>query len=351
MFELSEILLEWYHKNKRELPWRNTTDPYKIWLSEVILQQTRVAQGLPYYLKFTQNFPTVFALAAASEDEVLFNWKGLGYYSRARNLHQTAKILAENYKGIFPTTYQELIGLKGVGEYTGAAIASFCYNEVVPVVDGNVFRVLSRIFNWDEPIDTGKGKNKFKALAAELIDKKNPAIFNQAIMEFGALLCVPKSPNCPACPMQMNCQAYHAGTISVLPVKSKKIKRTQRYFNYLLIKKVSKGISYWAIQQRDKGDIWAQLYEFPLLETSQEAHHWDELKTKLIKGQGFEFKVIKQSPYKKHVLTHQDIYYSFWELTIEEKLESEFSWKTMEQIQLLAFPKLLENYIETGLRP
>ena len=220
----SEILTDWYLENKRDLPWRKTTNPYYIWLSEIMLQQTRVAQGLPYYEAFTKVFPTVFDLANASEEQVLKLWQGLGYYSRARNLHATAKHIANDLDGIFPSDYKNLLKLKGVGEYTAAAIASFSYNEVVPVVDGNVFRVLSRYYNVETNIASAKAKKEFTLLAQEVISKDNPALFNQTIMEFGALQCVPKNPNCTICPLNTSCAALWLKKVSELPVKIKKLK-------------------------------------------------------------------------------------------------------------------------------
>lgn len=341
MFEFSEKIIDWYGKNKRDLPWRKSKNPYRIWLSEVILQQTRVAQGLPYYYSFLENFPTVYDLANASEDEVLFVWKGLGYYSRARNLHKTAKIVVFDFGGEFPASYQELLKLKGVGEYTAAAIASFCFDESLAVVDGNVYRVLSRIFNISEPIDTGQGKKTFKALANELIDEGKPATFNQAIMEFGALQCVPKNPNCEVCPFLFSCQAKAEGSVDVLPIKSKKLLKKSRYFNYFIIEENEK----WAIVQRGEKDIWTNLYEFPLIETSCEVIDEKELRTKAIVGQLFEFDLIYKNGYKKHLLTHQDIYFSFWKVKLKSNQHFNFRWCAKQELFGLAFPKLLENYL------
>ncbi|MCW8941497.1 MAG: A/G-specific adenine glycosylase, partial [Flavobacteriales bacterium] len=233
--EFSQKLISWYKNNKRDLPWRNTINPYKIWLSEIILQQTRVNQGLSYYYKFIEHYPSVKDLANASEQEVLKLWQGLGYYSRARNLHATARIITENYDGIFPVDYKKILSLKGVGEYTAAAITSFAYNQPYPVVDGNVFRVLARIYGVDTPIDTPEGKKTFNGLANKLIDKKQAATYNQAIMEFGALVCTPKNPECENCIFNNICAALINQQIELLPLKSKKIKQTNRYFNYLII--------------------------------------------------------------------------------------------------------------------
>ena len=217
-------LIKWYLENKRDLPWRKTTNPYHIWLSEIMLQQTRVAQGMPYFLSFVEAFPTVFDLAKAEEEQVLKLWQGLGYYSRARNLHKTAQYIATELNGVFPDNYKDLLQLKGVGDYTAAAIASFSYNEAVPVVDGNVFRVLSRYFDLDTDIAQAFAKKEFAALAFELMPKDTPATFNQAIMEFGALQCVPKNPDCAVCVFNESCAALQKKKVELLPVKSKKSK-------------------------------------------------------------------------------------------------------------------------------
>ena len=260
------ILIKWYLQNKRDLPWRNTTNPYLIWLSEIMLQQTRVAQGMPYFFAFTKEFPTVFDLANAEEEKVLKLWQGLGYYSRARNLHKTAQYVANELNGVFPPVYKELLKLKGVGEYTAAAIASFSYNETVPVVDGNVFRVLSRYFDIESDIALPATKKEFTELAYELMPKDNPAIFNQAIMEFGALQCVPKNPDCSVCVFNESCMALQKKKVTVLPVKSKKLKVTNRFFNYLILEDV---LGNTLIQKRTLKGIWHNLYEFPLLETGE----------------------------------------------------------------------------------
>ncbi|HEY4629161.1 MAG TPA: A/G-specific adenine glycosylase, partial [Flavobacterium sp.] len=252
----SNVLIKWYLQNKRDLPWRNTTNPYPIWLSEIMLQQTRVAQGMPYFLSFTTAFPTVFDLAAANEEEVLKLWQGLGYYSRARNLHKTAQYIASDLAGIFPDNYSDLLKLKGVGEYTAAAIASFSYNEAVPVVDGNVFRVLSRYFDIETDIAQASAKKEFAALAFELMPKDNPATFNQAIMEFGALQCVPKSPNCGICVFNESCAALQKKKIDQLPIKSKKVKVRNRYFNYLVVADENDNT---IIQKRTDKGIWHNL--------------------------------------------------------------------------------------------
>src|SRR6056300_1490745 len=230
----SNKLILWYLQNKRDLPWRKTKNPYHVWLSEIILQQTRVAQGLDYYLKFIDAFPTVNHLANADESTVLKLWQGLGYYSRARNLHFSAKYIVKELTGEFPKTYKEIVKLKGVGDYTASAIASMCFNEPTAVVDGNVYRVLSRYFGIDTPINSSKGVKEFKAMAQELIDRNNPAIFNQAIMEFGATQCKPKNPDCGNCPFQNSCVAFGYNHIDALPVKNKSARAKKKYFNFLV---------------------------------------------------------------------------------------------------------------------
>ena len=251
----SEIILHWYTENKRLLPWRSTKDPYKIWLSEIILQQTRVNQGIPYYHKFLNNYPTIGHLANAKEDQVLKLWQGLGYYSRARNLHKTAQTISFKFKGKFPDNYHDLLKLKGIGDYTASAIASICYDEAKPVVDGNVYRVLSRFFAVDIPINSSKGAKYFKKLAKEVMDPEYIRDYNQGIMEFGALQCTPKLPKCGSCPLGTNCMALHENRISSLPVKLKKAEIRNRYFNYLV---VIDGANRTQLRQRRGKGIWGK---------------------------------------------------------------------------------------------
>lgn len=267
----SDKILNWYQQNKRHLPWRSTKNPYNIWLSEIILQQTRVAQGTPYYLKFIEAFPTVEDMAAASEEEILKLWQGLGYYSRARNLHATAKMVVTDYGGEFPNTYKELLKLKGVGDYTASAIASICFNEPQAVVDGNVYRVLARYFGIDKPINSTEGIKYFKSLAQELLHTSNVRDYNQGIMEFGAIQCAPKKPYCLHCPLNDSCIALKEGNVNVLPVKLKKTKVRKRYFNYLVpVMHNSDGSKQTILQQRKGKGIWQNLWEFPLLESEAE---------------------------------------------------------------------------------
>ncbi|MFV8341838.1 A/G-specific adenine glycosylase [Flavobacterium sp. XS2P39] len=342
----SNLLIQWYLRNKRDLPWRNTTNPYPIWLSEIMLQQTRVAQGMPYFLSFTAAFPTVFDLAKADEEQVLKLWQGLGYYSRARNLHKTAKHVAEELSGVFPNRYQDLLKLKGIGEYTAAAIASFSYNEVVPVVDGNVFRVLSRYFDIETDIAAGSAKKEFAALAFELMPKDNPAIFNQAIMEFGALQCVPKNPNCGICVFNESCAALQKNKIEQLPFKSKKVKVRNRFFNYLVLNDEKENT---LIQKRTNKGIWHNLYEFPLIETEKEKD-FDFISTEIQKTLGVNYDIISVGECSEksiiHKLSHQHLYIKFWKVNIDGVLENGIN---NVSLKTFPFPIVIHNFIEKDL--
>jgi A/G-specific adenine glycosylase len=325
-------ITDWYRLNKRDLPWRNTTDPFKIWLSEVILQQTRVDQGLAYYLKFIQRFETVHELARATEQEVLSLWQGLGYYSRARNLHNTAKFISSVHNGIFPGSFLDLKKLKGIGDYTAAAIASFCFNESVGVVDGNVYRVLSRYFNVDLPIDSSEGKKYFFLLAQELISvMSDPGEYNQAIMEFGALQCTPKNPDCTTCPLQDNCQATLTGTQLMRPIKKGKTKTRPRFFHYYVLD----NPSHYTLVQRGVSDIWANLFEFPMKELS--ANEFEQKELELATG---------TKPIK-HILSHQTIYARFLLVT---KLDAELSKNTIQikktDLSDYPLPRIIDRYLE-----
>ena len=342
----SNLLIKWYLQKKRDLPWRNTINPYLIWLSEIMLQQTRVAQGMPYFLSFTTTFPTVFDLAKANEEQVLKLWQGLGYYSRARNLHQTAQYIATELNGIFPDTYIDLLKLKGVGEYTAAAIASFAYNEVVPVVDGNVFRVLSRYFDIETDIAQASAKKEFAALAFELMPKDSPAIFNQAIMEFGALQCVPKSPNCSIFVFNESCAALQKNKVDQLPVKSKKLKVRNRYFNYVVASDENKNT---IIQKRTSKGIWHNLYEFPLLETEKEEDF--DFVSEQIQNEYFKENTISsilETNDKSivHKLSHQHLHIKFWNVKIKGSIENGIDMKTLKTFP---FPIVIHNYIEKEL--
>jgi A/G-specific adenine glycosylase len=320
----SQELIEWYDVNKRSLPWRDTIDPYLIWLSEVILQQTRVSQGLPYYLKFVETFPEVAHLAAAPQEDVLKLWQGLGYYSRARNLHAAAQQVVEN-EGFFPKNFKKLQELKGVGDYTAAAIASFAYGEAVPVVDGNVYRVLSRIHGIATPINTPAGVREFKEMANRLLDKNDPATYNQAIMEFGALQCVPKNPDCNICPFMEDCVAFQENRIMELPVKLKKTKVKSLYHHYIVLKTPSgKTI----LQQRDTSGIWAGLFEFPYIEATgallpvEFVEH--DVVRRVVRGVRFRESVYNQEPII-HKLSHRKVHAYFWIVETEEELTETMS--------------------------
>jgi A/G-specific adenine glycosylase len=339
----SKSLIQWYLQNKRDLPWRNTIDPYFIWLSEIMLQQTRVAQGLPYFLRFTEAFPTVFDLAKADEEQVLKLWQGLGYYSRARNLHKTAQQVAFEYKGEFPKSYAELLKLKGIGEYTAAAIASFAYNESVPVVDGNVYRVLSRYFEVETDIASSGAKKEFAQLAAELLPTGEANLFNQAIMEFGALQCVPKNPDCANCIFSDSCAALQKKKVAQLPVKSKKVKVKTRFFTYLVFEDEVRNT---LIQKRTQKGIWHNLYEFPLLETETDLSH-EALSDLIHKQISTENKVLDLSRFNEvvmvHKLTHQHLNIYFWKVKVAGKLSGGIDW---ESVKKLPFPIVIHNFIE-----
>lgn len=338
----SNTLKIWYLKNKRQLPWRKTKNPYLIWLSEIILQQTRIDQGTSYYIKFSNKFPNVKSLANANEDEVLKLWQGLGYYSRARNLHKTAIYVAEDLQGLFPDNYDDLIKLKGVGDYTASAIASICFHENKAVVDGNVYRFLSRYFGISTPINSSKGNKEFKLLAENLIDGTNPGDHNQAIMEFGALTCKPL-PLCTDCPYSDSCIAFNKRTIKELPVKEKKIKIKKRYFNYLVIdaNKIST-----VINRRTQKDIWQNLFDFPLFESTSQLSVKEILKSQLI-DQLLAKKLFHLSRFNPqpiiHKLTHQHLYATFWVIETKEAVENSISW---EKINTFAFPILIKNFID-----
>jgi len=310
-------LTNWYSINKRELPWRATKNPYYIWLSEIILQQTQVKQGLPYYNAFVETYPTVYDLAKASEESVLKLWQGLGYYSRARNLHFTAKYIVNELNGKFPNTYKDLLKLKGVGDYTASAIASIAFNEVAAVVDGNVYRVLSRYFGIDTPINSTAGIKEFKVLASSLIDKNQPATYNQAIMEFGAKQCKPKSPDCNACPLEDSCFALQKGLVDTLPIKLKKTKVTIKYFNFIVFIDTNNKTM---LEKRTKKGIWQNLYQFPLIESERSLKvsefHLLNLKDTILKNKTFDYALYNQTD-KIHKLSHQHLHTKFWIIELE----------------------------------
>ncbi len=342
--DFTGTLLRWYGMNKRSLPWRSTKDPYKIWLSEVILQQTRVEQGLPYYMKFTEAFPTVRHLANANEEKVMKLWQGLGYYSRARNLHHTAKVIVKDLNGKFPSAYEQIIRLKGIGQYTAGAIASFAFGEARTVVDGNVFRFFSRYFGIKTPIDSSKGKKQFFALAEKLLDKKDPGTFNQAIMEFGARQCMPKNPGCSRCPLHASCFAYERNCVSSLPVKKSKTRVRNRWFNYLVVNDGKNVL----LNKRNGNDIWKGLYDFPLIESSKklspEKIFSSQAFKQIVKG---KFTVQKVSNSYKHQLSHQTIHAQFVRISSRFKVQdSKFKVVRTSSIKKFALPRLIERYLQ-----
>lgn len=339
---ISDSLISWYKKNKRDLPWRKTRDPYKIWLSEIMLQQTQVVQGLSYYLKFTETFPTIIDLAKAPEDKVIRLWQGLGYYSRARNLHATAKVVAKEYKGKFPSTYNSIKSLKGVGDYTAAAIASIAFDLPHAVVDGNVYRVLARLFNISTAINSTQGKKEFQQLADELLNHKKAALHNSALMEFGALVCKPQNPKCDDCVLRAYCQAYANHTVTQLPVKDKKINIKNRYFHYFIFN--YKDFVY--VSKRTQKDIWQNLYEFVLIETDHKVTEEEILQSKELKKIAKTFEVLKVTPLKKHILSHQHLYSTFYEVKITKTLKMEALKKIARtEIENYAFPQLINKYL------
>ena len=346
--EFSIKLYEWHSHVERDLPWKASSDPYKIWLSEIILQQTRVAQGRPYYLKFVESFPTVFDLANAELDEVLLLWQGLGYYSRARNMHQTARIVADQYKGKFPDTYAEISALKGIGDYTASAILSFAFNKPYPVLDGNVKRVISRYFNITEPIDINSTLKTLKSLLSEVFDDNHPAEFNQAIIDFGATQCVPKNPDCNRCPLRESCLSFATGTVHIIPTKRKKIKKKDRFFHYLFI-----GLDSIIIKQRASGDIWEGLHDFPLIEDEN-----DQILNK--KNIGAFLEETFSTPLnidnsldvvldKKHVLTHQNLFIKVYRVNLaipDFNLSPPFMSVPIQKLSQFAFPVVLQDFIK-----
>lgn len=341
--KFSKSLIVWYLEHKRDLPWRNETDPYLIWLSEIMLQQTRVAQGLPYYKRFVEAFPTVFHLAEASEETVLKLWQGLGYYSRARNLHQTAKTIASEYNGEFPSAYKELIKLKGIGDYTASAIASICFDEPSAVVDGNVYRVLSRVFGIDTPINSSTGQKEFKALAQRLIDPEGPGTFNQAIMEFGARHCVPRNPDCGNCIFGEICDARNMDNVNELPVKLKKQRIRKRYFNYIVFLSENNKTR---MEKRSEKGIWQNLYQFPLIETEAEVDSEELMQSpdfqKITNDGGYDEPVPYHDQPIIHKLSHQHLHTKFWVMRSAQEFSDAVP---VSEINTYPVPVLIENFI------
>lgn len=328
------------------MPWKGEKDPYKIWLSEIILQQTRVEQGWAYYERFIQAYPTVQQLAKANDEAVLKLWEGLGYYNRCRNLLHTARTISKDYKGTFPNSYDEILALKGVGPYTASAIASFAFNLPYAVVDGNVFRVLSRIFGVGTAIDSNEGKKKFTALADEMLDRKQPGLYNQAIMDFGATVCKPALPLCNHCPIQQVCIAYQEGKVNQLPVKEKVLTKKHRWFYYFIFEMGNKSL----VHKRGAKDIWQDLYEFYLLETEEQVKWNNHSVTDWLKEQ---FAIAKAdilfiSPLQKQQLTHQEIKGQFIKIklsSIPSSLEH-YDWVDAKKLKKLAFPKFINQFME-----
>jgi A/G-specific adenine glycosylase len=342
----NDDLLRWYQANKRTLPWRDTTDAYVIWLSEIILQQTRVEQGIPYFYRFLEKYPDVGSFAAAGEDDILKLWQGLGYYSRGRNMLKTARMVQEHHNGIFPNSYETLLKLKGIGEYTAAAIASFSANEARAVVDGNVYRVLARYFGIAEPINNPAGKKIFQATADDLLNKQSPGLHNQAMMEFGAMLCKPKNPACGTCPVREGCYAFLHNAVNSLPVKLNKLKIRERYFNYFL---VTDGHNL-LMNRRSDQDIWANMYDMPLVETASmlppdELFALPEIKEYF----GNDIKIEEIFPVKKHVLTHQRLYVRFIKLqNTPLKLKDQWFDTGLDDLKNLAMPKVIFIFIKNN---
>lgn len=340
----SELLL-WYQKNGRKLPWRETSDPYVIWLSEIILQQTRVEQGMPYFTRFVERFPDIQSFSEADLEEVIRLWQGLGYYSRARNMHKAANYVLSHFEGIFPANYTRLLELPGVGEYTAAAISSFSANETRAVVDGNVYRVLSRIFGIELPVNSTQGKKYFQILADQLIDKQQPGLYNQAIMDFGAIQCKPRQPLCFSCVFADECTAFRENRIDQLPVKDKKKKSRDRYFHYIIAQNEKEIM----ISKRPQGDIWTELYEFPLIEADK-ALTVEELQQNLEYQTHFRDQLpVLVSGQIKHILTHQNIYAQFFKLPVSAKVyqkKSHWNYTFSENLDTLAKHKLIFSFLE-----
>jgi A/G-specific adenine glycosylase len=343
--KFSAKLIEWYLQHHRDLPWRRTTDPYKIWLSEIILQQTRVIQGLPYYLKFLEHFPDVGALAGAEEQEILRLWQGLGYYTRARNVHKCAKYVVSKHGGRFPSNYRELLDLPGVGEYTAAAIASFCFREKVAVVDGNVFRVLSRITGDPSPTNSPAGRTFFIEQANQLISAQHPDLHNQAIMEFGATWCTPKSPRCEECIFKKECAAFRLSMQDQLPVKLKIKKARKRYFNYFVIQKGKSLL----MKKRSGKDIWNGLFDFYLVETRSSAKPMDVIKKDTFLKTRFGMENLTTSSVYKHVLSHQIIFTTFTLINEDNTSiveEEGLKYYPLKKINDLPKPVLISRFLK-----
>ncbi len=348
----SNKLLHWYKNNQRDLPWRNTRNPYLIWISEIILQQTRINQGYQYYLRFIEKFPDVKTLANAKEEDVLNLWQGLGYYSRARNIYYAAQQIMNDFDGIFPSDYHDIIKLKGIGNYSASAIASIAFKQSYPVIDGNVLRVISRIYGITTPVDTNKGKNEVQIILNSLIDKENPDIFNQAIMELGALVCNPKNPKCEICPLNALCFAFENKKMNAFPVKIKEINQRLRFFYYLVIRLSSKNEHYIYLNKRTNNDIWKNLYDFPLIESDKELDINNDFfieVEKILQSGNYVVKGISKKC--KHQLTHQTIYAYFIDIETTTPLHQNESYAVIRcnEINKYPIPKLIDNYFKNPL--
>ena len=349
MDEYRNALTDWYYHSKRDLPWRTSRDPYHVWVSEVILQQTRVKQGIDYYHNFLRKFPNIRSLAMAPEEEVLKVWQGLGYYSRARNMHHAARTIQTEHSGIFPADYLSIRNLKGIGDYTAAAIASIAFDLPYSVVDGNVFRVLSRLFGISTPVDSANGKKEFFKLAQRMLDISIPGIFNQALMEFGAIQCLPAQPLCHTCPLSMKCYAFTNQCIGSLPVKAKRPKQKDRYFNYLYLRQDN----HLLLEKRGDKDIWRNMYQFPLIETAVSSspeevlssHAWEEIL------QNVSFTIESIYPERLHILTHQRLHIRFFSVRLDEnRMPDTLTPVKLDELVRYPVPKPIASFLlEMGL--
>lgn len=341
---LADQLIDWYSKNGRDLPWRQTNNPYIIWLSEIILQQTRVEQGMPYFYKFVEAYPTVKNFAEAEEEDLLRLWQGLGYYSRVRNMHKAAKAVMTEFDGNFPSRFEDAITLTGIGEYTAAAISSFSINQKKAVLDGNVFRVLARYFGIDTAINSTVGKKQFLTIANDVISDKFPGLYNQAIMDFGATVCKPKAPNCENCVLRLECVAFSTNLVATLPIKTKGKPSRNRYFNYFVIEMDGAYI----FTKRGADDVWANMYEFPLIETKEEIEIGDLQQLKAYKTHFDGVEITPMGPPIKHILSHQNIYARFYRVVDEKHiLKKNPSWNyyNSDNLDKLAKHKLIFSFI------
>jgi A/G-specific adenine glycosylase len=346
--DFTRKLIEWYQLNKRQLPWRQSSDPYRIWVSEVILQQTRVDQGLSYYNNFLKKFPDIQALADAGEDEVLKSWQGLGYYSRARNMHAAAQQLVKDHAGRFPENYNDILSLKGIGEYSASAIASIAFNQKYPVIDGNVLRFVSRYFGIDIPVQSGKGRKIVSAKLDELISSREPGTFNEAMMEFGAMVCKPQAPLCSECIFMENCIAFRDGKVKDLPVKLYRAPVEKRFFNYLVILQKENKSSFIFINKRRNKDIWKNLYDFPLLETNEEIDLKELQKTPVWSQifKGAKPQLLFQSHPYLHKLSHRELHINFFVFKMNNFNSDNYSRIRLDELSSYPIPRLIELFLE-----